>query len=99
MVSLIDDSIVTWLLTCICAPQCIRNPYVIAKLVEVLFVISPSSSQYSGLQVTVCVIKKDFGFWSQLCQNSNFIFFIVLTDYESSIGTECIGGLSDEILH
>lgn len=53
MMALIDDSIVTWLLTCICAPQCIRNPYVIAKLVEVLFVISPNASQNTGLHVTV----------------------------------------------
>lgn len=34
----IDHSIVTWLLTTVCAPQCIKNPYVLAKLVEVLFV-------------------------------------------------------------
>lgn len=33
-----DNSIVTWLLTTVCAPQCIKNPYVLAKLVEVLFV-------------------------------------------------------------
>lgn len=56
MMSLINDSIVTWLLTCICAPQCIRNPYVIAKLVEVLFVISPNAQQNTGLQATVCLM-------------------------------------------
>lgn len=37
-----DMSIITWLLTCICAPQMIKNPYVIAKLIEVLFVTSPT---------------------------------------------------------
>lgn len=36
----IDHSIVTWLLTCVCAPHMIKNPYVTAKLVEVLFVFS-----------------------------------------------------------
>lgn len=35
-----DHSIVTWLLTCVCAPHLIKNPYVTAKLVEVLFVFS-----------------------------------------------------------
>lgn len=49
MINLFDNSIITWLLTCVCAPQCIRNPYVTAKLVEVLFVISPSVPQNSGL--------------------------------------------------
>lgn len=38
----IDHSIITWLLTCVCAPQCIKNPYVTAKLIEVMFVVSPS---------------------------------------------------------
>ncbi|XP_065369724.1 ubiquitin conjugation factor E4 B [Calliphora vicina] len=36
----IDLSIITWLLTCVCAPHMIKNPYVTAKLVEVLFVFS-----------------------------------------------------------
>lgn len=36
----IDHSILTWLLTSVCAPQLIKNPYVTAKLVEVLFVFS-----------------------------------------------------------
>lgn len=38
----IDHSMITWLLTSVCAPQCIKNPYVTAKLVEVLFVTSPT---------------------------------------------------------
>lgn len=38
--SSIDHSIITWLLTCVCAPHLIKNPYVTAKLVEVLFVFS-----------------------------------------------------------
>lgn len=36
----IDHSIITWLLTCVCVPNLIKNPYVTAKLVEVLFVFS-----------------------------------------------------------
>uniref|UniRef100_A0A1A9UJ04 Ubiquitin conjugation factor E4 B n=1 Tax=Glossina austeni TaxID=7395 RepID=A0A1A9UJ04_GLOAU len=36
----IDHSILTWLLTCVCAPHLIKNPYVTAKLVEVMFVFS-----------------------------------------------------------
>lgn len=40
-----DQSVVTWLLSLICAPQLIKNPYLTAKLVEVLFVISPSIQQ------------------------------------------------------
>lgn len=50
--TLFDDSIITWILTCVCAPQCIKNPYVTAKLVEVLFVISP---QNTGLQISVSI--------------------------------------------
>lgn len=38
----VDHSIITWLLTSVCALQCIKNPYVTAKLIEVLFVVSPS---------------------------------------------------------
>lgn len=36
----IDHSIITWLLTCVCASHLIKNPYVTAKLVEVMFVFS-----------------------------------------------------------
>ncbi|XP_034945689.1 ubiquitin conjugation factor E4 B [Chelonus insularis] len=37
-----DNSLITWLLVIICTPHCIRNPYLIAKIVEVLFVINTS---------------------------------------------------------
>jgi ubiquitin conjugation factor E4 B len=40
-----DTSIVTWLLSLVCAPHLIKNPYLTAKLVEVLFVISPTIQQ------------------------------------------------------
>lgn len=53
MVLLFDQSIITWILTCVCAPHCIRNPYITAKLVEVLFVTSPSIQRTSSLQLSV----------------------------------------------
>lgn len=37
-----DNSLVTWLLVVVCTPHCIRNPYLIAKIIEVLFVINPN---------------------------------------------------------
>lgn len=50
----IDHSIITWLLTSVCSPQCIKNPYVTAKLVEVLFVTSPTiQSQTQKLHNTI----------------------------------------------
>ncbi|KAL7034229.1 hypothetical protein ACKWTF_007903 [Chironomus riparius] len=45
IIDYMDNSIVTWLLTLVCAPHLIKNPYLTAKLVEVLFVISPSIQQ------------------------------------------------------
>ncbi|XP_037957419.1 ubiquitin conjugation factor E4 B [Teleopsis dalmanni] len=39
----IDHSILTWLLTTVCAQHLIKNPYVTAKLIEVLFVFSLGS--------------------------------------------------------
>lgn len=42
MVNYVDNSLITWLLVVICTPHCVRNPYLIAKIVEVLFVINPS---------------------------------------------------------
>ncbi|KAF7992765.1 hypothetical protein HCN44_005109 [Aphidius gifuensis] len=37
-----ENSLITWLLVVICTPHCMRNPYLIAKIIEVLFVINPS---------------------------------------------------------
>uniref|UniRef100_A0A1B6DV73 Ubiquitin conjugation factor E4 B n=1 Tax=Clastoptera arizonana TaxID=38151 RepID=A0A1B6DV73_9HEMI len=36
-----DDSMISWLLVTICTPQCIKNPYLVAKIIEVLFVLNP----------------------------------------------------------
>lgn len=72
--TLFDDSVITWLLTCVCAPQCIKNPYVTAKLVEVLFVISPSVQQNTGLQITVSTKKFK---QMKLEFHQNFSFFLL----------------------
>lgn len=107
MLTLFDDSVKTWILTCVCAPQCIRNPYVTAKLVEALFVISPSVQANSGLQFSVSkiFISKAFGLTQSIAYHIK-IFFIFQTKcqlefigYESSTRTNGFGWCSDEILH
>ncbi|XP_055633868.1 ubiquitin conjugation factor E4 B [Toxorhynchites rutilus septentrionalis] len=50
----VDNSIITWILTLVCAPHLIKNPYITAKLIEVLFVTSPTiqtASQRLYLQI------------------------------------------------
>ncbi|KAJ3644556.1 hypothetical protein Zmor_022280 [Zophobas morio] len=37
-----EDSLITWLLVTICSSSMIKNPYLVAKLVEVVFVIIPT---------------------------------------------------------
>lgn len=36
------DKLLTWILVCICKPAAFKNPYLIAKLIEVLFVLNPN---------------------------------------------------------
>lgn len=36
-----DESLITWLLVTICSASCIKNPYLVAKIVEVVFIINP----------------------------------------------------------
>ena len=38
----IEDPIITWLLSAVCNSHIIKNPYLVAKIVEVLFVINLS---------------------------------------------------------
>jgi len=38
----LDDTFLTWLLTILCHPQYFSNPYLVSKLVEVLFVVNPA---------------------------------------------------------
>lgn len=58
----IDHSIITWILTCVCAPHCIKNPYVVAKLVEVLFVFSLSGMSNNSLNTAVGFMLTEFFF-------------------------------------
>lgn len=51
IVNNMDNSLITWLLVVVCTPHCIRNPYLIAKIIEVLFVINPN------VQVNIKKIK------------------------------------------
>lgn len=37
-----ENSLITWLLVTICSSSMIKNPYLVAKLVEVVFVIIPT---------------------------------------------------------
>ena len=37
-----DQNLMTFLLTAVCSPNQFKNPYLVSKLVEVLFVINPS---------------------------------------------------------
>lgn len=36
-----DHMVMTWLLTLACSAHCFKNPYLVAKLVEVLFMMNP----------------------------------------------------------
>lgn len=36
-----EDNMITWLLVAVCSPHCIKNPYLVAKIIEVLFVLNP----------------------------------------------------------
>lgn len=56
-----DNSLITWLLVVVCTPHCIRNPYLIAKIIEVLFVINPSvqviliyNEKWNSDQIVTC---------------------------------------------
>ncbi|XP_063243821.1 ubiquitin conjugation factor E4 B [Bacillus rossius redtenbacheri] len=41
VVDQMEDSLITWLLVAVCSPHFIKNPYLVAKIIEVLFVINP----------------------------------------------------------
>lgn len=37
-----EDTLISWLLVTVCSSHMIKNPYLVAKLIEVIFVIIPS---------------------------------------------------------
>ena len=51
-----DHVVMTWLLTLVCSAQCFNNPYLVAKLVEVLFMMNPSV-QVGTLFVQIRIIR------------------------------------------
>lgn len=36
-----EDSLINWLLVIMCSSHCIKNPYLVAKIVEVVFILNP----------------------------------------------------------
>lgn len=36
-----ENTMITWLLVAVCSPHCLKNPYLVAKIIEVLFVLNP----------------------------------------------------------
>ncbi|XP_054268263.1 ubiquitin conjugation factor E4 B [Macrosteles quadrilineatus] len=42
-----DRSMITWLLVATCSPHCIKNPYLVAKIIEVLFVLNPGFNPHT----------------------------------------------------
>ena len=53
MVQCENTILITWLLVQICAQDCIRNPYLIAKLIEVLFVINGQAQVHIYLAIKI----------------------------------------------
>lgn len=39
---IVENRFISWIIVTICSPQCIKNPYLLAKLIEVLFILHPS---------------------------------------------------------
>ena len=42
MLDNVDQNVMTFILTAVCSPTYFKNPYLVAKIIEVLFVINPS---------------------------------------------------------
>jgi ubiquitin conjugation factor E4 B len=42
MMDNVDQSLMTFTLTAVCSPSYFKNPYLVAKIIEILFVINPS---------------------------------------------------------
>lgn len=52
----VDQMVMTWLLTLVCSAHCFNNPYLVAKLVEVLFMMNPSVQVYEILLLTISLL-------------------------------------------
>ncbi|KRT81780.1 hypothetical protein AMK59_5523 [Oryctes borbonicus] len=44
-----EDTLITWLLVVMCSSNCIKNPYLVAKIVEVVFIINLSVEKRTEL--------------------------------------------------
>ena len=44
----IDHSMLSWFLVAVCSQHCFKNPYLVSKIVEVLFVIHPNVQDRTG---------------------------------------------------
>ena len=48
-----ENTLVTWLLLAICVPNAFKNPYLIAKIIEVLFVLNTTMQPTDNLYVQI----------------------------------------------
>lgn len=95
VINYMDQSLITLVLTCVCAPQLINNPYIVAKYVEVLFVTSPTmQSQTSKLYYSVRKLNS----YHINCMLILFFFYFFI-DNEPPISSNCISKFTYEILH
>lgn len=75
-----DHSMITWLLVATCSPHCVKNPYLVAKIIEVLFVLNPGfnphtedlynrvlSHPISETHLPSCLMKFYTGMWFLIC--------------------------------
>ena len=51
----LDQNLLTFILTAVCTPTFFKNPYLVSKLIEILFVINPA------VQVRMCLVNKSNG--------------------------------------
>uniref|UniRef100_A0A182PMA9 Ubiquitin conjugation factor E4 B n=1 Tax=Anopheles epiroticus TaxID=199890 RepID=A0A182PMA9_9DIPT len=77
VIDYVDNSIITWILTLVCAPHLIKNPYITAKLIEVLFVTSPTiqtTSQRLYLQIINHELAQTaLGLWESALHRQAFV--------------------------
>jgi len=57
MMDNVDQNLMTFILTAVCSPTHFKNPYLVAKIIEILFVINPSV-QVTTAYVTINIFWK-----------------------------------------